>query len=240
MSSIGKKEKEMKKEKPKDLKESLTSSRKPDITHLRGPFLNYGARASEFGSVKYSRANYARPTDSLKEDFERLRSYLRACISHVITTLDEMEYHQAMDPNLEDEEGMKIAAFAEDTDAKPGCPVGPSGLPHLCGAVASLNLAITQATQAGLLPKDPGRPWEDKKVEEEAKYTSVMVLEGTLANGTMRPLDQVQNNTVCQMCSNDPYDCEWCDKVVEKKAATTEEEAVAMLDEKSKPFNFGA
>lgn len=149
------------KEKPKDMKEGLSSSRKADITHMRTPFLVHGSRACEYGNDKYYRANYARPMGTIQEDFERLRQYLAAAARHIFVTLDEMEYHQAIDPNLEDIEGMKKACYAEDTDAKPGCPTGPSGLPHLCGAVASLNLAITQATRAGLLPADPGTPWKD-------------------------------------------------------------------------------
>jgi hypothetical protein len=98
--------------------------------------------------------------DSLKGDYLRLRQYLRATVNHIIQTLDEMEKNQADDPNLEQETAMKIAAYAADLDSKPGCPVGASNLPHLAHAAASLNMAIAQAVYSGLLPEDPGRPWE--------------------------------------------------------------------------------
>ena len=150
----------------KDLKEGLSSARKADITHMRTPFLVYGSRACEYGDQKYERANYARPMPNIQEDFKRLRAYLRAVISHVLHVLDQMEYHQSLDYELQDVKGMLEACYAEDTDTKPGQEIGASGLPHLCGAVASLNLAITQAVRAGLLPEDPGTPWRDQEVIE--------------------------------------------------------------------------
>lgn len=148
----------------KDLKEGLTSKRKPDITHVRTPFLNYCARACEYGDAKYERANYLRPMETLKGDYLRLRQYLRAAVNHIIQTLDSMEQNQATDPNLTEETAMKIAAYSMDTDAKPGCKIGASHLPHLAHAAASLNMAIAQACYAGLLPLDPGRPWEEDSV----------------------------------------------------------------------------
>ena len=136
----------------KDLKEALGNSSKPDITHVRTPLLNYIARACEYGDSKYQRGNYLRPVGGTKEDFERLRGYLRATMSHVLLTLDSMEKHLATDPHLEDEDGMRTAAYAPDLE---------SGLPHLAHAGASIMMAITQACVYGLLPTDPGRPWED-------------------------------------------------------------------------------
>jgi hypothetical protein len=153
-----------------DMKEGLRSGRKADLTHVRTPFLNYTARACEYGSDKYERANYLRPADAScipgvpqPADFTRLRSYLRAAASHILQVLDAMEAHQAGDPQLRDTGGMRSAAYCEDTDTTPGQKVGASGLPHLCGASASLMMAITQASRAGLLPADPGTPWRDKK-----------------------------------------------------------------------------
>ena len=143
----------------RDMKEARTSARKPDLTHMRTPLLTYGSRACEYGSEKYARANYLRPTTSITDDFFRLRTYLRASVAHTLAVLDAMELHQATDPTLVDADGMKAAAFCPDTDEDVTGKVGPSGLPHLCGAVASLNMAITQATRCGLLPADPGRPW---------------------------------------------------------------------------------
>lgn len=149
----------------KDLKEGLSSTRKPDLTHLRTPFLTYTVRPCEYGSAKYQRANYMRvvaPEGSsgpTRQDFERFRAYLRACLSHVVQVLDSMEAHQANDPDLLDVAGMVTAAFAVDVDETPGAKVGASRLPHVAPACASLLMAITQAVNAGLLPADPGTPW---------------------------------------------------------------------------------
>lgn len=151
----------------RDLKEGLSSARKPDITHVRTPFLNYTARSCEFGNFKYERANYARPVSPTPgtpaaADFQRFRAYLRAAASHIFHVLDAMEMHQSQDPELLDVEGMKRAAFAVDTDVTPGSKTGPSLLPHVAPACASLNMAITQAVNAGLLPADPGQTWVEK------------------------------------------------------------------------------
>ena len=150
---------------PKDVKEALGNSRKPDITHCRRSTMVYVARSCEYGSAKYERANYLRSTGGpMRADFERFRSYLRAMVSHVVETLDSMERHQANDPNLEDIEGMKRAAQAADTDVTPDCPVGASRLPHVGAALASGMMALEQAIAAGLLPADPGQPWRDATV----------------------------------------------------------------------------
>jgi hypothetical protein len=158
----------------KDLKEGLNSSRKADTTHVRKSLKIYVARPCEWGSVKYERANFARPASShppgsaeaVKADFNRLRAYLRAASDHIADALDSMERHQAGDPDLRDVDGMKRAAYAVDTDAKPGCPFGASGLPHIAPAAASLMMAIEQATLYGLLPADPGQPWAADSREE--------------------------------------------------------------------------
>lgn len=170
----------------KDMKEGLTSSRKPDTTHVRRAFLNYVARPCEYGSDKYERANYRRPTggeahaEPTREDFERFRKYLRAARDHIDETLDAMELHQALDPGLVDVEGMKRAAYAVDTDVTPGAKVGPSLLPHVAPACASLNMAITQAVDCGLLPRDPGTPWR-VEAELEAKLDELVPMLEELA-----------------------------------------------------------
>lgn len=159
----------------KDLKESLGSARKADTTHVRKSIQVYAARACEWGSVKYERANYVRPAsehapgtpEATAADFERLRAYLRAARDHISDALDAMERHQATDPQLRDAEGMKAAAYAVDTDAKPGCAFGASGLPHVAPAAASLMMAIEQATVFGLLPADPGQPWAARETAED-------------------------------------------------------------------------
>jgi hypothetical protein len=144
----------------KDMKESLTSGRKPDITHVRSPFMIYAARNGEYGNDKYERANYLRPAGSIREAFLRARAYGRAALSHLMLMLDEMERHQSLDPELKDEEGMKKAAYAVDTDVTPGSKVGASLLPHIGGVAISVNMLLAQAVQDGLLPADPGQPWK--------------------------------------------------------------------------------
>lgn len=128
--------------------------------------MNYVARACEYGNVRYERSNYMRPVAGAYDgtpkpkDFERLRSYLRALVSHATAALDALELHQSQDYHLSDVEGMKKAAFAEDTDEPPqDSKVGASHLPHLAHAGASLMMALVQATLCGLLPEDPGKTW---------------------------------------------------------------------------------
>lgn len=152
-----------------DQKESLSSGRKPDLTHMRVPTMVYNARACEYGVAKgYARGNFLRPTVSLREDFKRLRAYVAACLRHLGAITDAMEAHVALDPELVDDVGMMRAAYCSDEDQDLTGTVGPSGLPHLCGAVASLNMAVTQATRAGLLPADPGQPWVARaRIEQE-------------------------------------------------------------------------
>lgn len=143
----------------KDQKESLTSpGRKPDTTHFRLAPRVYAARACEYGDHKYERANYLRPAGEMRDEFLRHRNYLRAAIDHASRVLDAMEFHQALDPNLKDTGGMIAAIRTPDLDT-PDVSIRPSGLPHHCGAIASLMMAITQAVHFGLLPSDPGQPW---------------------------------------------------------------------------------
>jgi hypothetical protein len=165
----------------KDMKEGLTSSRKADTTHVRKSIKVYIARACEWGSVKYERGNFLRPVgdrtnivEATRADFLRHRGYLRAAQDHIADGLDSMERHLALDPRLEDVEGMRRAAYAEDTDAKPGCPHGHSGLPHVAPAAASLMMAIEQATYYGLLPADPGQPWAERKASHLSMVQEAM------------------------------------------------------------------
>lgn len=155
----------------KDMKEALTGARKPDLTHVRRAFGVYIARPCEYGCAKgYERANYLRPAgppaderqraEPMAADFLRLRAYLRAAKSHIDAAIDALEQHEAGDPTLTDRAGMLAAAYAADTDTMPGAPIGASGLPHIAHAAASVQIAICQAVRYGLLPEDPGRPWD--------------------------------------------------------------------------------
>ena len=177
----------------KDMKEGLSSTRKPDITHVRTPFMVYTSRPCEYGSSKYQRSNFARPVSATgygdmptREDFERLRSYLRAAQSHIAQVLDAMEYHQSLDPDLEDVDGMRRAAYAVDVDEDTTGKVGPSFLPHVAPACASLNMAVTQAVLSGLLPKDPGQPWVDSHCLSEFAQEARDELHATISKKTAR------------------------------------------------------
>lgn len=157
----------------RDMKESLSSTRKADTTHVRSGIRTYIARTCEYGTAKgYERGNFLRPTgegphpEPTSADFERLTAYLRAAIDHASRTLDSMEHHRAVDPHLQDVDGMKAAAYAEDTDQSNAFP--SSRLPHLCGSAASLMMAIEQAVDCGLLPADPAHPWEREMAAREA------------------------------------------------------------------------
>lgn len=169
-----------------DLKEALSSGRKPDVTHLRRSLAVYLGRACEYGDDKYERANYARPTGSTAEDFARLRAYLGAALRHLLAWLDSLEHHQAGDPFLEDEAGMRAAAYAPDTDDSPKFPA--SQLPHGAHLAASIMMAIEQATAAGLIPVDPGRPW-DAAVQRRQKLRQFMAGETELDRAVDQAFD---------------------------------------------------
>ncbi len=174
----------------RDLKDALSNARKADTTHVRRAFQIYTARPCEFGNVKYERGNYRRPlgdgphAEPTRADFERFRGYLRAARDHIDETLDAMELHLATDPQLLDVAGMKRAAYAEDLDVSPGSEwLGPSKLPHVAPACASLNMAITQATDCGLLPRDPGVTWNAKAVKPALAAQDDLLMLARLANG---------------------------------------------------------
>ncbi|MCF6205296.1 MAG: hypothetical protein L3J47_00180 [Sulfurovum sp.] len=137
-------------------------SNKPDPTYLKTPTINYIARASSYGDYLYQRADYLKPTNSIKEDFVRLRACLGAALRHLTKACDAMDKHQATDLLLEDENGLKRAAYAADTDYSTSHVA--SLLPHVAHAVSRLNIGIAQAAWSGLMPEDPGTPWEDQEV----------------------------------------------------------------------------
>lgn len=141
-----------------DIKEALGSRVKPDTTHVRRGFKIYCARASEYGDDKYERANYLCRSASLREGFEKFREYIRATIDHLDKTLEAMEYHQAEDPELRDQDGMKLAARHPDLEDSPRFRA--SRLPHIAHACASLMMGVEKGIRDGLIEKDPGRPWD--------------------------------------------------------------------------------
>ncbi len=116
--------------------------------------------------------------------------YARAARGHIDAMLESMERHQSRDPSLVDVEGMKAAAYAVDTDAKPGQKIGASMLPHIAPACASLMMAITQATDCGLLPKDPGTPWRQAAFNEAMKEVDRAVAAEVERAGDARFVDE--------------------------------------------------
>jgi len=141
-----------------DMKEG--TARKPDITHVRTAFMNHCARACEYGSAKYERANYLRC--GLSSDIQAARSvreYLRASISHAMAVLDAVEQWESDPVRTRDE--LEDAVKVPDLDAKPGCEIGASALPHFSHFAASAMMAVVKAVKLDLLPYDPGRPWEE-------------------------------------------------------------------------------
>lgn len=177
----------------KDMKAALGNSTKPDHSHARTAIKTYIARACEYGSDKYQRANYMRPIgdNTPADNFERLRGYLRSVDTHVSKALDSMEKHLALDPELQDVEGMLVAAYAADTD--PGNEfVGPSNLPHISHASAALMMAIVQATMYGILPEDPGKTWEQLTLPLDAS--------GSIE--TFRCPHDVEEDYYCGSCQN--------------------------------------
>jgi len=135
-----------------DMKEGLTNG-KPQLSQLPQAGLIYTARAFEYGCspTKYERGNYLRPTVDTLTDFDRLLSYLDALLRHATKLTTEM--NRARGCTDQTEADLKAAAMCIDKE---------SGLPHLCGMMASGMMAIQQAADAGLIPADPGRPWERK------------------------------------------------------------------------------
>jgi hypothetical protein len=133
-----------------DMKEGLTNG-KPQLSQLPQAGLVYTARAFEYGCspTKYERGNYLRPTLDTLADFDRLLSYLDALLRHATKITTEM--NRARGCTDQTETDLRAAAMCIDKE---------SGLPHLCGMMASGMMAIQQAVDAGLIPADPGRPWE--------------------------------------------------------------------------------
>lgn len=128
---------------------------KPDLSSLRGPFLNYAARAAQFGDQVpgRARADWMAPTAGTAQDVARLRAQLAAVIRHVTSVLDSIEGCEALDPTFRrDRSLVEESCYAADPD---------SHLPQLAHAAQRLQMAITQAVLSGLLPADPGEPWTD-------------------------------------------------------------------------------
>jgi hypothetical protein len=121
---------------------------KPQLSHLPLGALTYAARAFQYGSGKYARGNYRRPTVDKLADFDRLAAYIDASLRHLFAVTTEMEWRRG---------NTELTGLHLMTG---GYPDAESGLPHLCHALCSLIMAIQQGIDSGILPEDPGTPWE--------------------------------------------------------------------------------
>lgn len=135
-----------------DMKAGLTNG-KPQLSQLPLAALVYATRAAEYGNSpgKYERGNYLRPTVDTLADFHRLLGYLDASLRHTNKVTTEM--NRAL--GCTDHTKVDLMTGANCIDHE-------SGLPHLCGALMSIMIGIQQAVDSGLIPADPGRPWEKK------------------------------------------------------------------------------
>jgi hypothetical protein len=133
-----------------DMKAGLTNG-KPQLSQFPLAAMVYATRAFEYGSSKYERGNYLRPTVDTLADFDRLLAYLDAGLRHL--TKVTLEMNRTRGCTDQDESDLRAGANCVDPE---------SGLHHLCGAITSIAMGIQQAVDAGLIPADPGRPWEKK------------------------------------------------------------------------------
>jgi hypothetical protein len=133
-----------------DMKEGLTGG-KPQLSQLPYAALTYASRGFEYGCSpnKYERGNFLRPQVDLLADFHRMLFYIDAVGRHAFKLTTEM--NRALGCGDKTEVELKAAAMTLDVE---------SGLSHLCGMMANGMMAIQQAVDAGLIPADPGRPWE--------------------------------------------------------------------------------
>lgn len=141
----------------RDMKAALSSGVKPDVSHVRSTTMAYIARGCDWGNSpgKYRRANYLVRQPDLAADLRRYRAYLAANIRHATHALDLLEQLESQFPDFAGvkPEVAREAVYAADLE---------SGLPSMTGVLASAQMAVQQAVDAGLLPADPGRPWEKK------------------------------------------------------------------------------
>ncbi len=174
----------------KDMKAALGNFTKADTTHVRMGIKRFIARVCTYGSIKYERANYLRPVGDSVADFRRFRAYLRAAQDHIGETLDLMESLQSSVEDLSEIPFSELAAACYAADTSPGNDkVGPSYLPHVAHAAASLMMGIQQAIDAGLLPKDPGPAWKTHALtEDKAEEITMKVLQ--VATGVEAMVDR--------------------------------------------------
>jgi hypothetical protein len=134
-----------------DMKQGLTGA-KPKLSILPRVAQTYQTRGTEYGADKYARGNYHGPPPPTVTPAERLLGYIDATMRHLTKVSD------AMNRALGTGGDLAAAACTRDTDTNGDFPA--SNLPDLAHAIASLGIGITCAADDGLIPEDPGRPWD--------------------------------------------------------------------------------
>lgn len=183
-----------------DMKAGLTGA-KPKLSILPRAMLTYAARPIEYGADKYARGNYhGPPPAALGENAAALRTlgYIDAALRHLTRVSDAINHALGTGGDV------RAAVGTVDDDATGGFP--PSMLPDLAHALASVGLGITCAVDDGLLPADPGRPWDalrppielPQKADPAAERARVAALAETKAPGprfVVVPANDVEDPT---------------------------------------------
>ncbi len=149
----------MDQDKPKDLKAAL-GGKKPLFALCAPAPLNYWARAHQWGNYKYTVVgNYLRPPNDMT-DLERALEYISATQRHLTDVAHKIVNFLAQG------RGASVNAIQAVY-----CKDEESGLPQLAHAEASLGICIQQLVDAGLLPEDPGTPWQiTTKIDDEPEF----------------------------------------------------------------------
>lgn len=115
----------------------------------------YASRGHQFGAVKYEIGNYMRPPREGVSDVERLLEYISACRRHLGDWSDEIV--RFLGGGVNAKATLQEACYAADKE---------SHGPHAIHAAATLGMALQQAADAGLMPADPGKTWNDEEVKK--------------------------------------------------------------------------
>lgn len=134
-----------------DMKQGLTGTR-PRMSLLNRHAAVHQVRGIEYGADKYVRGNYHGAAPAGVAPIERALGYLDATLRHLLRVSDAV--NRALGT------GGDVAAALQTRDEDGGGRYPGSGLPDLSHALASLAIGIGCAVDDGLLPADPGRPWD--------------------------------------------------------------------------------
>jgi hypothetical protein len=140
------------------MKAGLTTGGRPKLSALPRIGLIHGCRGIEFGIDKYVRGNYHGPApEALHPDPQvravlRLLGYIDATQRHLTKVADAL--NRALGT------GGDLVAAASTVDDVASAGFRASRLPDLSHAISSLLIGVTCAADDGLLPEDPGRPWD--------------------------------------------------------------------------------